>query len=253
MNDSTTPQKTCSRCGDTKPATSEHFYRMKETRDGLRPDCKECLDKKQRAHYVANKERIDERHRAYREANKEQSAEYNREYYAANRNVIIERVRRWGIDNKEQKRKNNRAYDARNRERNRARRRAYRVANAEREAEYSRNYYIKNKEIMADRQRAYLAKNPEKARQRVSIRRARRLQAEGAYTIADVQAQYERQKGRCYWCNVKVGNTYDVDHIVPLSRGGTDWPENIVIACPSCNRSRGDKLPHEWPQGGRLL
>lgn len=248
----TTPQKTCTKCGETKPATTEYFYRMK-TRDGLRPDCKDCFNRKQRAYNAANKERVAERKRAYREANQERYAEYNRDYYAANRDIAIERVRRWGIANREQKRKNQRAWDEKNREPNRARRRAYRVANPEREAEYSRNYYIKNKEIMADRQRAYLAKNPEKARQRVSIRRARRLQAEGAYTIADTQAQYERQKGRCYWCNVKVGNTYDVDHIVPLSRGGTNWPENIVIACPSCNRSRGDKLPHEWPQGGRLL
>lgn len=245
--------KTCTKCGETKPATTEYFYRMKEARDGLRPDCKACLDTKQRAYYLANKERVAERNRAYREANKERFTEWSRKWYEANRDAAIEKVRQWGIANRERKRKNQRAYDARNRERNRVKRRAYHAANAGREAEYSRNYYIKNKERLADRQRVYLANNPEKARQRVSVRRARRLQAEGTHTPADIQAQYERQKGRCHWCNVKVGNTYDVDHLIPLSRGGTDWPENLVISCPPCNRSRGDKLPHEWPQGGKLL
>jgi 5-methylcytosine-specific restriction endonuclease McrA len=41
--------------------------------------------------------------------------------------------------------------------------------------------------------------------------------------------------------------------VVPLSRGGSNGPENIVIACPTCNLAKKDKMPHEWPEGGRLL
>jgi 5-methylcytosine-specific restriction endonuclease McrA len=50
-----------------------------------------------------------------------------------------------------------------------------------------------------------------------------------------------------------VGDTYHVDHVVPLVRGGSDDPSNLVIACVPCNLSKGDKLPHEWKRSGRLL
>jgi 5-methylcytosine-specific restriction endonuclease McrA len=77
--------------------------------------------------------------------------------------------------------------------------------------------------------------------------------SEGVLTSENINLQYSKQKGRCYYCNNKVGNKYHVDHVVPLARGGLNIPENIVIACPSCNQHKSDKLPHEWPEGGRLL
>lgn len=133
------------------------------------------------------------------------------------------------------------------------RQRAYKAANKEKIAEHHRAWRAANKERVADRLRAYRAANAEKIRARNFGRRARKANAEGKYTVADTELQYKRQKGRCYWCSTKVGKSYHADHIVPLSRGGSNRPENIVIACPSCNTSRQNKLPHEWIQGGRLL
>lgn len=68
-----------------------------------------------------------------------------------------------------------------------------------------------------------------------------------------VQDQYKRQKGRCYYCHAPVGDIYEVDHVIPRSRQGTSHPENLVIACPDCNQKKGNKMPHEWTEGGRLL
>ena len=44
---------------------------------------------------------------------------------------------------------------------------------------------------------------------------------------------------------------YHVDHVIPLSKGGSDGRENIVISCPSCNMSKKDKMPEVF--AGRLL
>jgi len=33
------------------------------------------------------------------------------------------------------------------------------------------------------------------------------------------------------------------DHIIPLSRGGKDEPDNIVAACGECNRAKADTMP----------
>ncbi len=65
----------------------------------------------------------------------------------------------------------------------------------------------------------------------------------------------------CYYCGRTEGpqgcNVYDgcrhphhdrlhVDHVVPLSRGGSDTEDNVVIACSSCNLSKGSKLLCAW-------
>ena len=84
-------------------------------------------------------------------------------------------------------------------------------------------------------------------------RRARKVAAGGTYSAQDVQKQHQYQKGRCYYCGQKLGKPYHVDHVIPLSRGGSNAPENIVLACSHCNLSKHNRLPHEWPEGGRLL
>lgn len=83
--------------------------------------------------------------------------------------------------------------------------------------------------------------------------KAARTRAIGTHTAGDIKDQYTRQKGKCFWCGEIVGKNYHVDHVVPLARGGSNWPDNLVISCPTCNMRRRDKLPHEWAEGGRLL
>lgn len=75
----------------------------------------------------------------------------------------------------------------------------------------------------------------------------RRRKAEGAYTVDDVQRQRQKQRNLCFWCSEPVDLNFHVDHIIPISRYGTNWPANIVITCHSCNESKCDKLPfQEW-------
>lgn len=83
--------------------------------------------------------------------------------------------------------------------------------------------------------------------------RAKKMNIEGRLTKGDINRQYERQKGKCYYCKTALVGVYEIEHIIPLARGGSNWPENIVITCLTCNRTKGGKLPHEWPDGGKLL
>lgn len=48
----------------------------------------------------------------------------------------------------------------------------------------------------------------------------------------------------CAYC-AKSGPLHR-DHVVPRSRGGPDTALNIVMACQSCNSSKGDRLASEW-------
>lgn len=136
----------------------------------------------------------------------------------------------------------------------------------ERTREAGRRYYHNHLEQERERSNLRYWNNPDAARDKVRDwlqtergkqlhrakqhrRRARKQQSVGTHTAADIRTQLKRQKGRCYWCGEKVMD-YHVDHVIPLSRRGSNGPENLVIACPSCNLSKGRKLPHEWNGGG---
>ena len=147
----------------------------------------------------------------------------------------------------------NAAYYAAHAEGERARSRAYYAANKEKKAARFAAYHEAHKEELNTKHARYRAANRDKYRAISIRRRARKMQAEGTHTVADIKDQYARQKGKCFWCGKRVGKQYHVDHVVPLSRGGGDGPDNLVISCPTCNCRKGEKLPHEWAEGGRLI
>lgn len=48
------------------------------------------------------------------------------------------------------------------------------------------------------------------------------------------------------WIDAENTQQYTLDHMVPLSAGGTNNPENHVPACLHCNRDKAQLMPHEW-------
>jgi 5-methylcytosine-specific restriction endonuclease McrA len=58
------------------------------------------------------------------------------------------------------------------------------------------------------------------------------------------RAVLARDSWTCQYCgSTKSGLT--VDHVIPRSRGGKSVWENIVVACATCNRRKGNRLPRE--------
>jgi hypothetical protein len=56
---------------------------------------------------------------------------------------------------------------------------------------------------------------------------------------------HERQTpDRCIYCGQKGQLT--VEHMIPLSRGGPDHPDNAVWVCSTCNSRKGDKRLYEF-------
>jgi hypothetical protein len=63
------------------------------------------------------------------------------------------------------------------------------------------------------------------------------------------QTIYMRDDYTCSYCG-KRGGKLEIDHVVPICRGGIDDIENMATSCMSCNRSKGSKLVEEWCNHG---
>lgn len=51
----------------------------------------------------------------------------------------------------------------------------------------------------------------------------------------------------CYYCGVPLTqSTRTIDHVLPLSRGGTNSKENKVLCCRRCNISKMDMTEEEF-------
>ncbi|NOX63150.1 MAG: HNH endonuclease [Chloroflexi bacterium] len=59
---------------------------------------------------------------------------------------------------------------------------------------------------------------------------------------ARVRAQAQHRCGYCLTPEVLVGMEMEIDHIIPLSLGGSDEESNLWLACPQCNRHKGDQV-----------
>lgn len=216
--------KRCTRCKQAYPATPEYFYRHTRSSDGLQCWCKTCKS-------------LSEGHKPLSmipvaKAGNKICPKCGEEYAANAENFGSHKGRPDGLGAwcKSCKKASDKSYSHGNRAKIVAR---------------QKQWYAKQ----PDYEKLRYARSPNK---RLGVkaawhrRRARKLNASGTHTASDVRKQLERQHGRCYWCNVKLGDTYHVDHVIPLSRGGDDGPHNIVAACATCNLSKGSKLPHEW-------
>ncbi len=57
---------------------------------------------------------------------------------------------------------------------------------------------------------------------------------------------YGEQEGQCGGCRMNFPfKVFEVDHMVPQSRGGTDHLGNLQLLCGHCNRTKGDR-PQEY-------
>jgi hypothetical protein len=101
-------------------------------------------------------------------------------------------------------------------------------------------------------------RNPHAKRIRDAARRALHRDAAGQHSRLDVIRQWHRQNGCCFWCGQRTSSQpserekYHVDHITPISRGGSNWPRNLAVACPTCNARKYNLWPIEFKQKSRF-
>lgn len=86
-----------------------------------------------------------------------------------------------------------------------------------------------------------LTKRAETAR-----KRSLKLGVKGFFTRKTIENLYVKQRGKCACCGELLQGVFEVDHINPLSRGGTNEPFNLQLLKPFCNKSKGAKTMEEY-------
>jgi 5-methylcytosine-specific restriction endonuclease McrA len=110
-----------------------------------------------------------------------------------------------------------------------------------------------NQDKVKRNKRKWVETHPDQVRLNGSIQAARRRNAVGHFTKADIDAIFKAQSGKCAYCRTSLANGYDIDHIVALKNGGSNWPSNLQLCCDSCNSRKTSKDPIDFARSLGLL
>lgn len=219
-----------------------------------------CLKCKDKATKFKNREKVRARQRAYHKL-----------YYARNREKILSKNKKWIENHPDKPRAYTAAWRKRNPEQERIRLREYLLNNREKvlaqkrqrhkiNAEKDREYRNSHKEEGNRRSREWQAKYREQNREEYKrkCREWRRLYPEtyrakyhrrrsnvtgsgGSYTPEEWAALLVDCGYRCLCCG-KTGVKLTVDHIIPVSLGGSSNIDNIQPLCLPCNARKQDRI-----------
>ena len=91
----------------------------------------------------------------------------------------------------------------------------------------------------------YEARRPEVKQARKARYRSRLINAIGSYTIEEWRERVLQFDNRCAYCG-KKSNRLTPDHYIPLSKGGTNFIDNIIPSCLNCNQTKWSSDPSEF-------
>ena len=230
--------KKCNKCGEILHISK--FYKNKEGRYGVRPDCKECHNKRSKKFYKENKndKGFQEKRKQYREEHRDYTKEYNKKYRE---------------EHKEEKKEYNKKYyeNHKNDKEFQEKRKQYREEHREEINIKKREYYENNKEDISEYKKKYRKDNPEKFFNHFNNRRLKEENQGNGINREQWFEMMEFFNWTCAYSGEYLGGDNKdrrrtIDHIVPLNNNGEHEIWNCVPMLKSYNSSKHDNNMLEW-------
>lgn len=127
--------------------------------------------------------------------------------------------------------------------------RQYQIDNRDHIREKSREWRQRNAGAVNLRKARWRASDPMRQVAETAQMRGNRVDARGSHTKEELASLLLFQKGKCAnpYCRADLHTVKrDLDHKMPLSRGGSNGIENLQFLCSSCNAKKWTYSNEEW-------
>lgn len=116
------------------------------------------------------------------------------------------------------------------------------LANREKYRQLSGEYAKSHRQEAVERARQWAKDNPEKAHANRFKYKQRRKGSEGSFTATEWKALKKKYNHRCLKCGRREPEiVLRPDHVVPVTKGGTSFIDNIQPLCHGCNCAKGNR------------
>jgi hypothetical protein len=165
------------------------------------------------------------------EKEKNQYKEYIKtKWYPKNKAKVIQRVNQWRSDNRERRNKYCLEWARKNYQKLCISRKTWRLNNPEKIKESQKKHYILH---------------PENRMKKLALRRCREKNqapelTENQKKIIDCLFMQAIRLGKIF------GTKFDIDHIIPIAKGGLHIPSNLQILPAKINKAKGSRHIFRW-------
>jgi 5-methylcytosine-specific restriction endonuclease McrA len=170
-----------------------------------------------RKYYSAHKDALKAKMHEYHQTHKDEASIWWDTYYKGHRHEVLEHAKEYHLEN---------------RERDNTRSREYALEHRDVLLAKHRIYWSNNSEWLNAHHKHYLDEHPEGKRASNKHRTAVTKLCEHHHKGRDVRHIFNRANGECTYCGRRVAFADgQIDHVIPLCRGGDDGVGNLTWAC----------------------
>lgn len=232
--------KLCPKCGEQWPRTEWYWQKQARRPDGFRTPCRACSARESRREIVLLEMRAGEGYKVctacmepkLRDADHFPVTHGGKYLHSHCKDCAAAKTAENRSQHPERVKQSNKASYARHKD-------SYN--------EQKRHWYAENREAALAQKAEYYKANALDIQLKVHQRRLK-VEAAGELCSKEELAQkLKEQDYSCFYCSVALDQrNASIDHKLPVSRGGTNEPSNLVWACLTCNKHKNAMTAEEF-------